>query len=223
MKKPRPTIPWMQILLAGIVFIAVVWLALQSRDEWTEAVLVPLLYVLWLGELILKSFDQLCIWWLAVVITLVLSLFLTRRKNRSWWTQPSKFQLITQETGRIKFWRSQIRVGSSITAHSFRHAELRRLLINALAYRESKNKDEIFEQLHSGCLHVPPEVGYILGMGDPQSESDESPGFMLRVRQWLKRKIPRFSAPESSPDPRLEIIAQYIEYLLEVDNDSGNR
>jgi hypothetical protein len=223
MNRNRPVSLWLQIVLSVMVFGAVVWLALQSRAELTEAVLVPLLYVLWVGKVAIKSFDQHYIWLLTVVVALVLSLFLTHQKTRSRGARPPKGPTASQEVGRIAFWRSQIRVSSSGTTRRFRRAQLRRLLINALAYRQNKNNDEILAELHSGQLSVPPEVGYILGVKGSQNKPVQHLGFKLFLKQKFSRIKELVRKPEFKLDPRLKIVAEYLDQLLEADDDIKNR
>ena len=211
-------------MVAFVVFIAVLGLAILYQDQLKEVVLVPMLYVLWAGELMFKSFDQQCIWLLALVIALVLSLAFSRRT-----VEPVEDHRISAPhhyltAGRIRFWRGQIRVGSSaVYASGYRRSELRRLVIKALAYREGVSNEEIKEQLRSGGLSVPPEVSYILGLDDTRDSPDQPVDLMKRIEEWFDQTIVRFRASAFSPDPRLEKVADYLESFMEVDNDAGNR
>ena len=105
MSKTQNSLPWLQILVAFVVFMVVIGLAIRFQDPIKEVVLLPLLYIVWVADLVLKSFDQRCIWSLALVIALVLSLVFSRRTQefsedhrRS---TPQRFL----DSGRIRFWR----------------------------------------------------------------------------------------------------------------------
>ena len=120
--------------MAGLVFLTAVVFALRFQNRLKEIVLVPLLYLLWVGKLALRSFDQRCLWLLALIITLALSLSFSRRKERPFEIKPTRRLRHTPAAGRIQFWRAQIRVNSSaVYAQNYRRSELRRLAIKALA------------------------------------------------------------------------------------------
>ena len=224
MSRTRNSLPWLQFLVAFVVFIVVIGLAVRYQEPLKEAVLVPLLYILWVVDLVLKSFDQRCIWSLALVIALVASLVFSRRTqefsedySRS---KPQRFL----DSGRIRFWRRQIRISSSaLSTSGFHRSELRRLVIEILVYREGLSDDEIKEQLFAGEIDVPPEVRFILGLDDPQDDPDKPPNFWKRVSRWINEIIGRFRTPNLIPNPRLERVAEYLENLMEVENDVGNR
>ena len=224
MNKIRQSLPWLPFIIAFVVFIAVLGLAVLYQDQLKDAVLVPMLYLLWVGDLVFKSFDQRCIWLLALVIALALSLSFSRRTKEPVEDHRKSTSNHYLTGGRIRFWRGQIRVGSSaVYASGYRRSELRRLVIKTLAYREGVSNEEIKEQLHSGGLNVPPEVSYILGLDDTQDSSDQPVDLMKRIEGWFGQIKLRFGVSEFSPDPRIEKIAEYLEKLMEVDNDVGNR
>lgn len=224
MNRIRHSLKWLQFLIAFVVFIAVLGLAILYQDQLKEAVLVPMLYILWVGELVFNSFDQQCIWLLALVIALVLSLSFSRRTKEPVEDYRMSAPQHFLGTGRIRFWRGQIRVGSSaVYASGYHRSELRRMVIKTLAYREGLRDEEIKEQLRSGRLNVPPEVRYILGLDDTRDSPDQPMNLMKRIDGWFDQIIGRFGVSTYSPDPRLEKVAEYLESLMEVDDDIGNR
>jgi len=173
---------------------------------------------------VFKSFDQQCIWLLALVIALALSLSFSHRIKEPVEDHRMSRPHYFLAAGRIRFWGSQIRVGSSaVYASGYRSPELRRLVIKTLAYHEEVSTEEIKEQLRSGALNVPPEVSYILGLDDTRDSPDQPVDLMKRIEGWFDQIIVRFGASTFSPDPRLEKVAEYLENFMEVDNDVGNR
>ena len=224
MSKIRRPLLWLSLLMAFVVFIVVVGLAIRYQEPIKGVVLVPLLYIVWVADLVLKSFDQRCIWVMALVTAVSLSLAFSRRTQefsenyrRS---APQRFL----DSGRIRYWRRQIRIGSSaLYTIGFHRSELRRLVIETLAYREGLSGEEIKEQLDAGELNVPPEVSYILGLDDLQENPDKPLGFMKRIARWFDEIIGHFGGSHFLPNPRLVKIAEYLESLMEVDNDVGNR
>ncbi|MFC1996086.1 hypothetical protein ACFLXI_00575 [Chloroflexota bacterium] len=224
MNKTIQSRSWLQFLFAVIIFAAVLGVAYIYQDKLKEAVLTPILYLMWVGDLIIKSFSQRCIWMLALAITLVVSLSFSRRNANSFDVSQKKVSRRSPPNGRIHFWRSRIRGDkSSIFGRSFRHSEMRGLAIQALAYRENSNVEEIKEQLRYEQISVPAELSYIFEVDDQQNESNQSTGYFLRLRQMFEMVAKRFVDPTFLPDPKLEEAADYLENLLEVDNGSRNQ
>jgi hypothetical protein len=224
MSKTQNSLPWLYFLVAFLVFMVVIGLAIRYQDPLKEAVLVPLLYIVWVVDLILKSFDQRCIWSLALVIALVLSLVFSRRTQEFSEDYRRSVSQRFLDSGRIRFWRRQIRIGSSaLYTSGFHRSELRRLVIETLAYREGLSDEEIKEQLYAGEIDLPSEIRYILGLDDSQDSPDKPLNFWKRIVRWFDEIIGRIVTPNFMPNPRLERVAEYLENLMEVDNDTGNR
>jgi hypothetical protein len=221
MSRIQKSFPWIQIALFLVIFLMVLGVAALYREELKESLLVPLLYILWIGELTFKSFDQQCIWLLALTIALVLSVSFSRQSRKPVEKSRLKRRRSSLAAGRIRFWRGQLRVGSSsVYAHSYRRLAIRQLVLRALAYRMGLDEEEIKAQIHSGRLQVPSEVGYVLGMDTTQ---DQPVGFLKRLQGRFEAITEWFGTSTFSPDPRLEKVADYLENLLEVENDVRNR
>ena len=223
MNKARQSLPWWQFLLASVVFIAVLGLAYLYREQIKVTVLVPVLYYLWIIDVAFQMFGQKCIWVIALMIALILSLAFSRQKEKPIKDLDRTVYSRAPAEGRIQFWRRRVRVSSgAISAVSYRRLELRRLVIQALAYRESSNVQDTEEQIKSGKLRVPSEVSYILGFDDPIVEYQNSIGFVEFIKYRIEWITERFVTPRYTPDPRLETVAEYLENLMEVDNDIRN-
>jgi hypothetical protein len=141
MNKIRSSPPWSLLIFAFVIFIAAVAMAFIYQDTLRETVLVFILYVIWVGDLAIQSFDQRCIWQMALVITLILTIAFSRRKTeKSISNPPGNVHRHSSFPGRIRFWRTQVRIGSSAGfARRSRPSELSGLVIKALAYRENKD------------------------------------------------------------------------------------
>ena len=223
MNRTRQSLPWWQFLLACVVFIAVLGLAYFYREQIIVTVLVPVLYLLWMVDVALQMFGQQCIWLIALMIALVLSFVLSRRKEKPITALDRTIESRGPAQGRIQFWRRRVRVDSgAIFAVGYRRLELRRLVIQVLAYRESIGVQDTEEQIKSGQMRVPTEISYILGLDDQPVESHNSIGFIEFIKYRLEWITERFVTPRYSPDPRIEKVAEYLESLMEVDNDTRN-
>ena len=224
MNRNRRWLLWLQLLTALLVFVIVVGLALFYQDSLKEIILIPLLYVMWVAELVLKSFDQRCIWLMALIVAVSLSLAFSRRSRSPVDGYQRSLPQRFPDSGRIRYWKRQIRIGSSaLYTSGFHRSELSRLVIETLAYREGFSAEEIKEQLNGGMITVPSEVRYILGLDEVQDHPDKPSGFIKRTTRWINQFFKQLFAPKSTPKPRLEKIIEYLESLMEVDNDVGNR
>jgi hypothetical protein len=99
---------------------------------------------------------------------------------------------------------------------------MRQLILQALAYCENSDKQEIEIKLRSGQLSVPAEVSTILGLDDQPIELHKSfhlVEFIKRRKDWITE---RFTHSKHIPDPQIEKVADYLENLMEVDNGDRN-
>ena len=224
MNKSRQFLPRLQLILVLSVFILTLSLAITYKDQLQDAVVIPLLYLLWVGDLVFKSFDQQCIWLLSLFIALVISLSFARREKNLVENPPTVQERHSLVAGRTHFWRTQVRLSASkVYARGYRRSELRRLVTKALSYHENCDEEQIKAQIRSGQLVVPSEVRSILGVDDHQDEPNPSLSFIENIRQRFAWLIERFAEPRFIPDPRIEKIVEYLESIMEVDNDTGNR
>ncbi|MFN2151124.1 MAG: hypothetical protein ACK2T5_05965 [Anaerolineales bacterium] len=221
MNRPGQSLLWQRILLAAIIFIAVLGLAFVFRDQITEIILIPILYILWVVDVALQMFGQRCIWFAALMIALLLSLFFSRRNERPVKELDRTVYSRGPAEGRINFWRRRVRVNTrAINAVSYRRSEMYHLVIRALAYHENSNAQEIEERLQAGEIHVPPGVSSILGLDDRSVEARHQVHLLEAIKLRLRWMMARFFSPKYLPDSKIEQIAEYLESLMEVDYDA---
>ena len=221
MNRPGQSLLWQRILLAAIIFIAVLGLAFVFRDQITEIILIPILYILWVVDVALQMFGQRCIWFAALMIALLLSLFFSRRNERPVKELDRTVYSRGPAEGRINFWRRRVRVNTrAINAVSYRRSEMYHLVIRALAYHENSNAQEIEERLQAGEIHVPPGVSSILGLDDRSVEARHQVHLLEAIKLRLRWMMARFFSPKYLPDSKIEQIAKYLESLMEVDYDA---
>jgi hypothetical protein len=99
---------------------------------------------------------------------------------------------------------------------------MRQLILQALAYRYSRDTPEIEIKLRSGQLSVPAEVSAILGLDDQPIELRKSINLIELVKLRIDWITERFTHSKFIPDPQIEKVADYLENLMEVDNDDRN-
>jgi hypothetical protein len=211
-----------QLITAGVVFLAVVGLGYLFRDFLKETVLVAIEYTFWLGDYFVKLFGQRMLWVLALVLTLGLAVQLSQvlfslPKERREPINPIK----APDIGRIAFWQQPIYWYRKVSnGGNYFLLAFPKLVIDTLAYHERKDPAVIREMVINGELPVPEEVRRIVSMEalspSPAQESKPFEG----LRKLSKKLLGRSSWPESDSDSRLEIVAAYLEDLLEDENES---
>ena len=224
MKEIRQSLPWLQILLALVAFVAVFGFSFLFWEQIENIVLVPILYLFWLADLAIKSFGYQCIWLVALMITIFLSLAFSRRTGKNFDVYHTTVGTRSPPVGRVQFWRRRIWVDSTgIHTLSFRHLEIQQLLIRALAYRESSSVEEIEERLRSGQLDIPAEVSYFFRKNGQTVEAHQPMRYIERIGHWFGWVRKQLVPPRFSPDPKIVKVAEYLESLLEVDHDVRNQ
>lgn len=220
MNRWQDSLPWYRLAAAVVVFVIVTPLLFIFQNSLRETLLDPILYAIWVVELAIKSTDQRCIWLLALVITLVFTIIISLRDlevMRPRYTPESP--AYTNIPSRIRFWRVQVWMGNEPgDLFSSHPSDMRALIIRALAYRENLEVGEIIDQIRVREIDVPPEVQYILGIGDLERGAEHRDGLMNRIRRMFGSSGER-SAAIMLPNPSLDQVAAYLENLLEEDHD----
>jgi hypothetical protein len=209
-----------KLALAVFVFIGGVILGIMYREWLSETVLVAVLYVFWAADLALKGFDQRTIWLLALLMALVLSARYSQRKAEPRGIRRTTLLKDAPPRGRLHFWQKQVKLLSGIdNAPSYMYQDLSQLILKTLADREKSSKAEINERIRLGKIVVPNEVRYALGLESVQDFSTQQAAkipWFQKISGWMKK---RFFAPPFKPDPRLERVADYLESILESENE----
>lgn len=202
----------------GVFALALV-AALFFQDTVREVVVVPILYLVWFSGLLLRSFDQGCLWTVALIAALVLGVATIRR-------QPIEHDVVPQPqarvapTGRIQHWRNQVLASraSDIAQDSFR-SEMRRLITELWAHRHHQSVDDVRRQLRQDQLPLPAVMRSMLGMN--RLSSQQHVRWWDRIGRWFTSRLNRPGAARSSPE--LNGTLDYLEDLMEVVNDTHPR
>jgi hypothetical protein len=147
----RPT--WLRlglaILLAGL-------LTPFLKDFVGEVVVLPLLYGIWFGRLVIDSIPQAVIWAVFVAAALLVAgrSLLNRRSD---WKENR--ELPTVYPGRIKSWAWLIdRAGQEHYARWRLARELRKLTIASLAQETGWSEEQTNQMLKEDRLNLPPDI-----------------------------------------------------------------
>jgi len=208
------------LLLFLLIFLLVVLLLSQIRDFLQESVLLPLMRLFWVAGLLLGSVDQICIWALVIIFAAFISITRLRRPS------PEALREMTgmmhpQGRGRIRFWRGHLRANAGDTPPSrFIAAELRRLVLEVLSYRDHLNPSEVNRLAREGQIELPPEVESVLNIID--TPEDTPVQVVSRLQGLWRKALALFRPGRDRSLERFENIAQYLENTMEGMHDIRN-
>jgi hypothetical protein len=206
--------PWEYLVVVGLTLLVTVLLVLTFRNVVREVIVIPLLYVLWMGRLLLRSVPQTLFWFAFVVVAFFLALGSLARGKRP---LPQPHPVGRRFSGQVDVWAKWIRLmaAGGYTGWYFgQHVE--KLIVAVLAYRERLSARETRRRIKAGDLEVPPEVQAYLGIVLLPSRRGWPLSLLSRFR-FRPRKGTR-----GTPPGGLERVVGFLEDQLEVGYDGRN-
>jgi hypothetical protein len=210
-------------LLAPLLVLVIV-LTIFLTDFVREAIVVPISYILWLGNLVLKSISQILLWaWLPVIAFFIALRSLSTAKKDKPIRIVSEAETRYPRRQRVDFWVIQIHQSHGYFGRTRFAEHLGRLILDILAYQERITPWEIEQRIENGDLEVPPVVRSYLHE-KRRRYSEGSGGLYQRLRRWLKNAVTilikgRSSVRPASHHPDLETVVAFLEKQLEVEYD----
>jgi hypothetical protein len=223
MKVEAENIKRLAWLLAPLLVLVIV-LTILLTDFVREAIVVPISYILWLGNLVLKSISQILLWaWLPVIAFFIALRSLSTAKKDKPIGIVSEAETRYPRRQRVDFWVIQIHQNHGYFGRTRFAEHLGRLILDILAYQERITPWEIEQRIENGDLEVPPEVRSYLHE-KRRRYSEGSGGLYQRLRRWLKNAVTilikgRSSVRPASHHPDLETVVAFLEKQLEVEYD----
>lgn len=204
-----------RLLLLGLILLLAAPLMLVLRDFAREAIVVPLLYVLWLGRLLFQSIPQPLLWSLFLTLVLFVAVrSLGKRERPARGTRETE----AESPGRVRVWARRVQLAARGDYSRWRLAHyLRKLILDVLAHRERLTPEQLKRRLGTGEVGAPPAVQAYLRAGLMPMPSGPL-GLLSRLRQQLRSR-----ARISPLDADLESAVQFLENQLEVSHDRRNR
>jgi len=206
-----------QILLTMVAFfLLALVLLLFFRDTVVNIFVIPLLYLFWLGDLILKSIDQRYLWWFLLGVMVIIALRGLLQQQRQNDTS-SRVSYRQRQTQRVSFWSAQLRrISSGTYPEEYSKYELRKLILFVLGYSVNLSPGEIEQRLKKGEFELPLEVqpGFQFNQKDStQAKNTFLSRILQRIRLFSFRKSPANSDKVSQ---EIEETIQYLEKQLEI-------
>lgn len=192
-----------RLLLAGLVLLSVVPLALVLRSFARDSIVTPVLYLLWLGHLLLQSIPQALLWALLLVISL---LIFARSLIKGHRPTGEVHKAERDRPGQVTVWARRIHMMSRGSYYQWSLARyLRRLFLAVMAYRERLSRERTRVLLGAGKLDVPPRIRlYLEAALEPTSLRPLN--LFARLSQLL-----RLSKQESALDLDPETVVRFLE------------
>ena len=230
------------VLLLAPSVLLVATLTLILRDWVRDAIVTPILFILWLGGLLIKSTPQWVFWGVFLVMALLIlanSLGTRKRPDQN----VGKAEPGRPRRERVLFWAKQIRWKARRYFSPVDNVEpLRRLVLEVVAFQERLSLTEVEQRLESGELDVPPAIHATLMTWRAQSRRaylqhgpNPEPLYpvglwgMLKHRwadlgrwahDWISGLAQTQSHAQPSPfDAELESVVQFLEDRLEIKYD----
>jgi hypothetical protein len=209
-----------RILLTILVaFLLALTLLIFFRSTVVNIFVVPLMYLFWLGDLILKSIDQRYIWWflLGVMVIIVLRGLIQGQRR---YDKSSKAVYRQRQTQRVSFWIAQLRrMASGTYPEEYSKYEIRKLILSVLSYSVNLSPREIEVRLKNGEFELPPEIRSEFELNN-QIHDHEKNTFLFRLLQRFKMissREPTSGGVKVSQE--MEEAIRYLEKQLEINRE----
>lgn len=202
-----------------VVFLLALVLLLFFRSTVTNIIVTPLLYLFWLGDLILKSIAQRYIWWVLLGVMVIIMLrgpLLQQRRGES----SPRAVYRQRQTQRVSFWIAQLRrMASGTYPEEYSKYELRKLILSVLGHSVNLSPREIEERLKNGEFELPPEI-----LSGFQPNNQKSVGEKKTILSRLLQRFNVISSRESTANAakvsrEVEESIQYLEKQLEINRE----
>jgi hypothetical protein len=205
----------------GLAFVAtaLIFVVLASIfwEFMRDTIVMPVYYLIWLGDLILKSISQEAYLVFLVLISLLIGNNTLKhiRESRTITQNAQRQRAI--DSARYVFWR---RLCDHLAAGPFSRerfaSEARRLVLAILAYQEGLDDSQAEALVVEGALNVPDAVKNLIrhkGIQPSIQTSSAMHSVVFRLRRLLFRAEP---PPDPQIDQQVEEIVGFIERRLEI-------
>jgi hypothetical protein len=181
-----------------------------------DTIVMPLYYLIWVSDLILKSIPQGAYLGILVLIGLVIgSGALQSIQSRQMTHNHQRTR--SMDSARYLFWQSlHNRLITSEFSRNHFAWEARKLILSILAYQEGIDVSQVEAMVIDGTLSVPNTVRYLIQRREIRASSQTPPAIhnlTFRLRRLLFKL-------ESPTDPQIahqvEEIVAFIEHRLEI-------
>jgi hypothetical protein len=206
----------------GIALVVVILLfSLLTLIYWSfvrDMIIVPIYYVIWVGDLALKSVPQEAYLALLVLVSLIIGVNTLLSMRVRQFTRSAE-EIPTQSDSRYTHWK---RLCSNLYSSPFAQDtfawEARKLILSIFAYQNGIEIAQVEAMIRNDALPVPEPIKKLIQEKKIENFTltfKPAPTVISRLRRWL---FPTEESQKSPIDDELAEIAGYIEHLLEIDH-----
>lgn len=188
------------ILLSLILLLAVFFTPIFNQFV-REVIVIPFLYLLWIGRFLLEAVPQTILWGGFSVILMMIMVISLFGKSRP---MVQLYKKTPAAQGRIAPWVELIKKAERDAYFKWRLAQgLQKLALDAIAHQSDQSLKETRQQLKQGELNLPPEIQAYF------QASLKSLGYLSPSRRLFSSKA---AASPLDLDPAQ--VAQFLENLM---------
>jgi hypothetical protein len=144
-----------RLLPLALIFIVAGLLTLVLQD-YTRQLIMPFLFTVWIGQILLATIPQAIVWGIFIALALLVAArtLLIRRPSPS-----SAVRSQPPPEGRIEHWAGLIERSKQEAYYRWQLAQpLQALMVDVLAHRQRSTPRQIKDQLAANRLDLPPEI-----------------------------------------------------------------
>jgi len=207
----------LKIALALVVVLVIFSaLSLLYWDIIRDTVVTPIYYLLWFGDLMLKSVPQAVFLALLIVVSLFISIN-TLSKVRTRRLAQERQRKASAGLSRYLEWKRlcDTQASNQFVRNQFTW-EARKLTLMLLAYQEGIDAEIVEQRVKNGDLEVPDTIRALMKRQEirvPEKAQGSFRNSIMLLRQWLLA-LDSADAPQS--DPLADEIVAFIEQRLEI-------
>ena len=199
------------LLWVGLILLFAALLVIVLHGFTRKVIVVPLMYIFWVGNHIFQSIPQSILWalFLAVAILISLKSFVKPQRPNAIVKDVEK-----ENPGQVSLWAERFHMKNEWTLSRY----LGKLVVTALVYNRQQSPKKIREEIESGELDTPSEIQTCLKLGVksiPESSNRSFLGYFFRPRSRRKTALTLQFEPEK--------VVKFLENRLEVENDRYDR
>jgi hypothetical protein len=180
------------LLPLGLILLIAILLAPLIRNFIRDVVVIPLLYLVWIGRIVFDTIPQTAFWGCFLVIALLMAAASLLKQRES----PSRIREVkTVQLGRVETWAKLIRQAAQEDYYQWRLAQpLRELIVETLAHEARLTSKQIKQRLRDEQLDLPAEIHAYLQASLKSLSHLSAPRFRFRSS---RRASPLNLDPES--------------------------
>lgn len=180
------------------------------RESLYQTIVVPLLYLLWLGNLYIRSLDQMFLWMFLILLCGVILV-------RAFWGRgtdqgpENRIEPVGTRPGQITQWAILIQQPNPSTElDDYLSDRLRKLVVATLAYQHHLNPEQLHQRLNGGELEDTPTVLNHL-QNRPELRYSRRRVSDSRLALLRARLNGEAEAQRAARDAKLEEVIRYLE------------